>query len=45
MVITATGEETAVRHRTVVVASAPRFELILVSGVPSFGCAAGAGRS
>lgn len=32
------------RYRTAVVIPASRFELILVSGVPSSGCATGAGR-
>jgi hypothetical protein len=34
-----------VRYRTVVIVPSSLFELILVSGVPSPGCAAGAGRS
>jgi hypothetical protein len=34
-----------VRYRTAVVVPSSLFELILVSAVPSPGCAAGAGRS
>ena len=41
----ATRGETAVRYRTAVVVPSSLFELILVSAVPSPGCAAGAGRS
>ncbi|BAL91057.1 hypothetical protein AMIS_58370 [Actinoplanes missouriensis 431] len=39
------GEETAVRYRTAVVVPVSLFELILVSGVPGFGCATEAGRA
>jgi len=35
----------AVGYRTVAVVPVSRFELILVSGVPGSGCAAGAGRA
>jgi hypothetical protein len=34
-----------VRYRTAVVIPASLFELILVSGVPGFGCATEAGRA
>ena len=33
------------RYRTAVVIPSSLFELILVSGVPGFGCATGAGRA